>query len=299
MAGDWIKMRGGLFSSPKLIAMGRELHASKPFREWMTPGGSGGMNGQIVSDHALRCVTGALLCVTWSWSREYGHELQNGDCLLPHISLDDLDGIAGAPGVGHAMNAVGWALEAADSSGVILPNFFSEHNVPLTNAEKQKAYRQRKLSHHSVTEALPTRGNKTVTREEKRREEKKEEREKRENAPTLGNEDWEARVHFREGFNAPEVRASLRNWMNHLAARGSILDWALTATEAMRRYADPAEFLEAVQFAIGNNRDYLGRGFAKQETKQESPQYDYADGYPVPGVGNATGPRTRPPPKGR
>lgn len=112
VAGDWIKMRGGLFSSPKLIAMGRCLHESKEFREWLTPGGNGSANGQIVSNHALRCVTGALLTVTWSWSREFGKMLPNGDCLLSHVVLSDIDGIAGAPSVGEAMESVGWAVES-------------------------------------------------------------------------------------------------------------------------------------------------------------------------------------------
>jgi hypothetical protein len=151
MAGDWIKMRGGLFNSPKLIGMSRVLHDSEEFRNWLTPGGGGGLNGQIVSDHALRCVTGALLTVTWSWSREYGKLLPNGDCLLPHIALSDLDGIAGAPSVGEAMAHVGWAKECEETGGVILPKFFIEHNVPLTSAEKQKAYRERKKAIANVT----------------------------------------------------------------------------------------------------------------------------------------------------
>lgn len=169
MAGDWIKMRGGLFSSPKLIAMSRHLHDQREFRDWLTPGGGGPMNGQIVSDHALRCVTGALLCVTWSWSREFGKELPNGDCLLERIGLPDIDGIGGAPGLGDAMGYVEWAIESDDPDGVILPKFFCNHNVPLSSAEKQRAYRERKKQIPDVTEALPTKSNKTVTREEKRR----------------------------------------------------------------------------------------------------------------------------------
>jgi len=82
-----------------------------------------------------------------------------------------MDGIAGAPGIGEAMEAVGWAVQSNDEPGVILPKFFVEHNVPLTPAEKQRDYRQRKRESKSVTEPLPDDGNKTVTREEKRREE--------------------------------------------------------------------------------------------------------------------------------
>jgi len=188
MAGDWIKMRGGLFQSPKLIAMAKVLHESREFRDWLTPGGSGPVNGQIVSDHALRCVTGALLTVTWSWSREFGKcvtetlrternaALRNcdiGDCFLPHIDIKDLDEIAGAPAVGQAMESVGWAVQSNEPRGVILPKFFLDHNVPLTPAERMRQYRQRKKRYESVTQPLRTQRNKCVTREEKRREENK------------------------------------------------------------------------------------------------------------------------------
>ena len=180
MANDWIKMRGGLFSSPKLIAIGKAMHDDRRFRDWLTPGGGGSMNGQIISDHALRCVTGALLTVTWSWSREYGKELPNGDCLLPHIDISGIDEIAGAPSVGSAMEAVGWAIEAGTDDvleGVILPKFFIEHNVPMSQAEKQRRYRNRRKDKISVTETLPTvsneNGKNVTTREEKRREEVK------------------------------------------------------------------------------------------------------------------------------
>ena len=162
MRNDWIKMRGGLFSSPKLIAMGRHLHAGEEFRQWLLPGGGGAVNGQLVSDHALRCVTGALLCVTWSWSRAFGTSLPNGDCGLPKIAVDDLDSIAGAPHVGRAMEAVGWAEVREDYDGVILPKFFLDHNVPLTGAEKQRAYRERKRAAKSVTKTLPRKSNETL-----------------------------------------------------------------------------------------------------------------------------------------
>lgn len=144
MAGAWIKMRGGLFNSPKLIAMSRILQQDRQFRDWLCPG-SGSMKDRTVSDHASRCVTGALLCVTWSWSREFGKCLENDDCLLEQITIEDIDGIAGAPGVGLAMASVGWAIEAPSTQGVILPKFFSEHNIPpMTDAERAKAYRARK-----------------------------------------------------------------------------------------------------------------------------------------------------------
>ncbi|HLW67865.1 MAG TPA: hypothetical protein VKS79_21280 [Gemmataceae bacterium] len=175
MAGDWIKMRGGLMQSPKLIALARVLHRNQDFREWLTPGGSGPINGQIVSDDALRCVTCALLLRVWSASREYG-KFEGDHLVLAHISIPDLDLMAGCPGVGKAMVAVGWAeVKDGDQDGVILPNF-RQHNAPLTPAEKQSTYRDRAKRREQpadfVTNPLPGVGNKTVTREEKSREER-------------------------------------------------------------------------------------------------------------------------------
>src|SRR5215510_167928 len=72
VAGDWIKMRSALLDHPKVIAMARRLHSERAFRDWLTPGGGSPMNGQVASDHALRCVTTALLMRVWSLSREHG-----------------------------------------------------------------------------------------------------------------------------------------------------------------------------------------------------------------------------------
>jgi hypothetical protein len=167
MAGDWIKMRAALFQNPKLIVVARRLSACREFGDWLTPGGGSEMNGQIVSEDALRCVTCALLLKVWSASREFGSFVDD-DLLLLHISLDDIDQIAGVRGVGAAMEAVGWAKKWPAGDGVILPNF-KQHNVPMTPAEKQSAYRSRRSN------PLLTKGNASVTKKspEKRRVEKR------------------------------------------------------------------------------------------------------------------------------
>lgn len=161
MAGDWIKMRSALLQSPKLISMARTLHDSAEFREWMTPGGDGDCNGQIVSDDALRCVTCALLLRVWSASREHGI-FDGDDLVLPCIALSDLDVMAGVSGFGDAMYGVGWAEEVED--GVSLPNF-REYNLPIEPRDKQKAYRERlkRKASQTVTKALRKPRNKKVT----------------------------------------------------------------------------------------------------------------------------------------
>lgn len=176
MANDWIKFRAGLFQSPKLIGMTRHLMRSIKFLNWITPEVCEEYADNVINENALRLVTGALLSVTWSWSRRCGKELPNGDCFLEFVTIEDLDGIAGAPDFGSAMEAVNWAEFNEELNGVIIPKFFLEHNVAMSAAEKQSAYRERKSTqkrnenrYQSVTEALPEAGNKTVTREEKRR----------------------------------------------------------------------------------------------------------------------------------
>jgi hypothetical protein len=167
MAGDWIKMRGALYDHPKVIAIAHALNGSSEFREWLTPRGSGPMNGQTVSNAALRGVTTGLLLKVWSAAREHG-KFDGDDLVLAHSGINDLDEMAGAPGVGEAMKTVGWAIA---KRGVILPNF-KQFNVPMTNAERQRAFRENR-SNDSVTPK--SRGHRYihVTREEKRREEGK------------------------------------------------------------------------------------------------------------------------------
>lgn len=140
MAGDWIKMRGTLINSPKLIRLTRELQKNPQFREWLAPGGGGAINGQIVSPSASRTVTLGALTVTWSAAREHGKFV--GNDLVMRISVDELDDISGVPGIGRAMEAVGWAQASEDGTAVTLPNF-KEYNVPLSTAERSKAYRGR------------------------------------------------------------------------------------------------------------------------------------------------------------
>lgn len=158
--GDWIKMRAGLLDNPKVIAIARSLMRDPEFREWLAPGG-GSSSGPIVSDAALRGVTVAALLKVWSVSRETGMFV-DADLVLPHSELPDLDQISGVPGLGKAMNEVGWALS---ENGVTLPNF-KEFNVPLTGAERQARLRQKRVTESNgepVTSPLP----------EQRREEKK------------------------------------------------------------------------------------------------------------------------------
>lgn len=150
MAGDWIKMRAGILQSPRLIGMARVLHGRRDFREWLTPGDPALRNSNakvtdtalLISDGALRGVTVALLLSVWSAAREFG-KFDGDDLVLLHMGVDDIDSMAGAPGVGQAMLAVDWLKELPNERhGVILPKF-KQHNIPMTNAERQAEHRGR------------------------------------------------------------------------------------------------------------------------------------------------------------
>lgn len=160
MIGAWIKMRGSLASEPRLIRLARILNGNREFRDWLTPGGGGSMNGDVVSRSALRSVTVGALCVLWSNAREHGKFVGN-DLVLDGLKLADLDEMAGVPCMGQAMSEVGWALESKDKCSVTLPEF-KRYNVPLDNAERQAQYRKR--SNEKVTTPSLRSRNKSVTR---------------------------------------------------------------------------------------------------------------------------------------
>jgi hypothetical protein len=164
MAGDWVKMRSALLANPKVHAIAKAIGRETRAGSWLTTGFAGRPD-EVLSRHALRHVTvTALLCV-WSSANEHA-----ADGVLTCCDLEDLDEIAGVPGFGQAMAAVGWAVADGESKCVSLPNF-REHNTPAkdrTAAERQR--RHRRKCHGDVT-ALRHGVTVTQRREEKRREE--------------------------------------------------------------------------------------------------------------------------------
>jgi hypothetical protein len=158
-------MRGALLEHPKVITMAEILSEDRKFRDWLHPGC---MSECVVSDDALRCVTVALLLRVWSGARSHGY-FDGDDLVLPYSAIAHLDQMACAPGVGEAMQLVDWASGSNDALGIRLDDF-KTYNAPMTNAEKQAAYRKRK---EGVTDPLPDTSNNAVTREEKSREESK------------------------------------------------------------------------------------------------------------------------------
>lgn len=132
MAGDWIKMRTDLLTSPKVVRMASALNADR-FR-----------------------IVGGLLSV---WSLFDAH---SADGSLSGYSLDSLDELAAWPGFAAAMAAVGWLVDTGES--LDLPRF-EAHNGASAKRRAQDADRKRGVRKLSASDADEKR-----TREEKRRD---------------------------------------------------------------------------------------------------------------------------------
>jgi hypothetical protein len=183
MAGDWIKMRVGLTTNPKVMRLAECLLENGTYLEWSAL--SYGMGGYPpMSDAEARAERHAALRVTryvtvtallrfWGYANEH----IKGE-FVAGIFPADVDEIVGVPGFADAIEAAGWA-EFEPDGGMTLPNF-SEHNTSAgersSGAERQKRYRERKLGEaqsDGVTSDV-TRDVTVTHREEKNREEKKE-----------------------------------------------------------------------------------------------------------------------------
>jgi hypothetical protein len=189
MAGDWIKMRPGLLTSPKVNGIARLLENSTPASEALSTGHNGPLR-EIVTRNVLRYVTVTALLLVWGAANEH---TRNGT--FHNADLSDIDDIAGVPGFAQAMMAVGWLEYDAELEAVTLPNF-NEYNTSglirsagaKSNAERQREYRERKkrkeIRNENVVTHNVTLHNDSNRREEKSREEKniKEKTNKKENA---------------------------------------------------------------------------------------------------------------------
>jgi hypothetical protein len=170
MAGDWIKMRAGLLTHPKVIGIVKFLEADAGFGDFAC-GHSNDPERRVtdcVTRTALRYVTVGGLLALWSAARMHSNE-----GFLSGIHLNDLDDMAGIPAFGRALESVGWAVVSDEPKGVTLPDFGewndqSHKGEPRSNAERQKAWRDRqKLSQGSTV----TKSNDRNDREEESREE--------------------------------------------------------------------------------------------------------------------------------
>ena len=180
MAGDWIRMRVGLTTHPRVMRIAECLAANDEFCYWAgfhfhMPSYPMNTGGDRENHHAAlrvtRYVTVTALLKFWSYANEHA----KGD-FVAGIWPEDVDEITGVPGFSGAIAASGWAI-FQDSGGMELPNF-SEHNTAFLQrnsdaAERQKRYRERKREGEEAKRngVTVTRDVTSNGREEKRREE--------------------------------------------------------------------------------------------------------------------------------
>jgi len=252
MAGDWIKMRPSLLTSPKVNGIARILESDKNVSRALTTGFSGSMS-EIVTRNVMRNVTVASLLVIWGAANEH-----TSDGVFHDADLSDLDDMVGIPGFGEAMESVGWVVYNEEDCSVTLPNFI-EYNTTgkersataKSNAERQKEYRDRKKSNENNVTRNVTRNR----REEKRREEKRRE-EKR-------------GISINQSINCPDAFAMHKDWFpdddtqGQLSSIGIIEDWTKFHDEFVNHWmSKPAEkflhpewqnkFIKNVEWKIAN-----------------------------------------------
>lgn len=182
MSGDWIKMRAGLLTSPKVIRMARFLAQDSRFIEWWTRGTNTSCDQSVYEICDVTVVTRVTVgCLLSVWSA--ANDSASRDGFIRGVTLFEVDEMAGPPGFGEAMELVGWVKETAE--GVRFSNF-EEHNTvgkerstgAKTGAERTKEWRDRKRAEAGQPgdESETRHGDVSVTsqrdhREEKRREE--------------------------------------------------------------------------------------------------------------------------------
>jgi len=183
VAESWIKMRGSLMTNPKVIKMARLLLQDPEFLAWFANDGVTINPSLSVTRRHVTVVTRVTVgALTPLWAGV--NECAGNDGVLRDASLFEIDEMAGVPGFGRAMEAVGWLHVLADSEGIEFPNFI-EHNTvgkerstsAKTAAERAKEYRERKRLEtvESVTNAVTEKrdASRDAVTTEKRREEKK------------------------------------------------------------------------------------------------------------------------------
>ena len=133
MAGDWIKMRVDLATSPKVVRIASALRADR-----------------------LRVIGGlhAVWCL---------FDVHSTDGRLDGYTLEALDELIGFSGFGAAMVAVGWLED--DGASLCTPRF-EEHNGQSAKRRAMETERKREARKVSAPDA-----DKVRSREEKRREE--------------------------------------------------------------------------------------------------------------------------------
>ena len=132
MAGDWIKMRTDLYRDPKVILIANILleQGENPVT-LVTHPVTPPSRDKRVTRHAT---VGALVSV-WGVARHQGY--RDGDDLrIDNVTPSVVDDIADMPGLGNAMESVGWLV--SDAQGICFPRFYDEYNTDPKEAKREK-----------------------------------------------------------------------------------------------------------------------------------------------------------------
>lgn len=291
MAGDWIKLRGGIETDPKFIGLFNELVFNKPsglfyylFGDENTTKFALENSNETVTNRLLRTVTKpALRDVTKSalhrvWCAANEHcKVVGEDAICQPMRVIDLDEIAGIKGFGEAMKSVGWVLERDDNT-LLFPNF-CEYNEPAcvrkppkSNSERQREYRERKKEKTPKKERV-TRVTKSNAREEKIREEENTKKtplppsgEVREKQPFVTVED----LTFPPSLDNPESRAAFGEWLAYKRERRQGYKNPGFASKLLAEFGrDGPEVLRAaVDYSIGRNY----QGLVRPESQHAKPE---------------------------
>lgn len=182
MAANWIRMRGGLLTNAKVIRMARFLMAHQEFMSHVFGRNvtrDESVTSRVTMDVTKRVIVGSLLPV---WASI--NDSATTDGFVPGLGIEDVDDMAGVPGMGEAMELVEWVGQSDD--GLIFRNF-EEHNTvekersttAKTGAQRSKEWREKKRAEKAAR--IDAQRNDNVTRnvtdtsheqsrEEKRRE---------------------------------------------------------------------------------------------------------------------------------
>ncbi|MDN6885310.1 hypothetical protein QMO14_17020 [Variovorax sp. CAN2819] len=307
MAESWIKMRASLLTNPKVIRTARALLDDAEFQEWFgitLRHGASRHASQTVTERDETSVATVTVSVTDRHAQRHAVDVtivtrivvgasvplwsQANDCagedgFLEGAGLFEIDSMSGVPGLGRAMQAVGWIELLPNGEGLRFSNF-NEHNTvgkersagAKTGADRSREYRERlkkrttEEGENGVTKRDVTQrdGKRDASRDtvttEKRRVEKK-----------------------RKGAKAPMSADNLPTWMTGLVdlyhevlpelpgvrvmdkARDQALrdfrDWVLTSKrqDGTPRATNDAEVLDWAReyFGRARNNDFImGRG---------------------------------------
>ncbi len=174
MAHDWIRMRTWIAKDPKVIAMSNHIAENRMFIDWLCDYSHSECSHtahEFVSPSVTRSVTVTALLQVWGVTREQGRK-ENDDLVVDMMTVSAIDEIAEVPGIGEAMEFVGW-VEQRDETTLVFPKFFTD-NAPIADrdrwlaAQRQKKHREKRnaLSRYSNGDSNVT-SNVTVTDKEK------------------------------------------------------------------------------------------------------------------------------------